>query len=173
MRLGDNFESIQVALKMIPNLEQNDFLLRRMTLVGGNETQYTGRESDIDYDEKSMGEEDDYHHFFEWSGTETDDFPKLRFDEEHVPLGNSVNYCLGLSWTTLKKRNQYDKYLDVRGQEMCNQYAAKRSQWEQDYPTHGLNFPIWKQSITKDDNSCYGGIYVASSSNCYRYEVMS
>lgn len=105
MRLGDNFESIQVALKMIPNLDQHDFLLKRMALVGGNETQYTGRESDVDYDEKSMGEEDDYQHFFEWTGANSDDFPKLRFDEEHVPLGNSVNYCLGLSWTTLKKRN--------------------------------------------------------------------
>ena len=56
---------------------------------------------------------------------------------------------------------------------MCNQYASKRSQWEDDYPTHGLNFPIWKQSIVKDDSSCYGGIYVSSSSTCYRYEVMS
>lgn len=67
-----------------------------------------------------MGEDDDYHHFFEWTGAHSDDFPRLKFDEDHVPLGNSVNYCLGLSWTTLKKRNQYDKYLDVRGQEMCN-----------------------------------------------------
>lgn len=105
---------------MIPNLDQHDFLLKRMAMVGGNETMYTGRESDVDYDEKSMGEDEDYAHFFEWTGAHSDDFPRLKFDEDHVPLGNSVNYCLGLSWTTLKKRNQYDKYLDVRGQEMCN-----------------------------------------------------
>ena len=42
-------------------------------------------------------------------------FPAFVFDKDHVPLGDSVDFCLGLSWTTLKKRNQYDKYLELRG----------------------------------------------------------
>jgi len=32
-------------------------------------------------------------------------FPAFVFDKDHVPLGDSVDFCLGLSWTTLKKRN--------------------------------------------------------------------
>lgn len=94
------------------------------------------------------------------------------FDKDHLPLGDSVNFCLGLSWTTVKKRNQYDKYLEVRGQETCSGYVNKRSQWEDDYPQHGLNFKIWKQQVTKDDTSCSGGIFDDASQNCYRYQVM-
>ena len=50
MRLGDNFQSIQMAVKLIPILDQHDYLLKRMKMVGGNETQYTGLESSVDYD---------------------------------------------------------------------------------------------------------------------------
>ena len=147
--------------------------MREFNLVGGNGTGYTGREGDIDYDEKSMGEEEDYNQFFEYSYAKSENLPRLKFDEEHLPLGDSANYCLGLSWTTKKKKKQYDKYLKVRGQEICAQYAKGRSEYEADYPTHGLNFPLWKQHVTRDDSSCSGGIYHSSSGKCFRYEVMS
>lgn len=48
-------------------------------------------------------------------------FPTFSFDTDHVPVGDSVNMCLGLSWTVIKKRNQYDKYLDIRGFDPCIQ----------------------------------------------------
>ena len=98
-------------------------------------------------------------------------FPPLHFDADHVPVGDSVPYCLGLSWTTVKKRNQYDKYISLRGQEPCAEYTRGNSQWEDDYPKHGVNFKLWKQIAQKGDSSCSGGIYISSSDNCYRYEI--
>lgn len=104
-----------MALKLIPSMDQHDFLLKRMQTVGGNETQYTGMESSVEYDLDAMGDQSTYPKFFEWNGARSLAFPKFSFDKAHMPLGNSVDFCLGLSWTTWQKRNQYDKYLDVRG----------------------------------------------------------
>lgn len=54
-------------------------------------------------------------------------FPKLKFDADTVPIGSSVKMCLGLQWVTEKKKNQYDKYLDVRGFDECAAHASGRA----------------------------------------------
>ena len=84
----------------------------------------------------------------------------MKFDAETVPVGSSVKMCLGLSWTTFKKRNQYDKYLDIRGFDECAGYTSGRAHWEDDYPVRGLNFLIWDQHAIKGDTACSGGIYM-------------
>jgi hypothetical protein len=80
--------------------------------------------------------------------------------------------CLGLSWVSAKKRNQYDKYLDVRGFDECELHATRRAAWEDDYPTRGVNFKMWNQISKKGDTSCVGGIYVEKTNMCFTYEVM-
>ena len=172
MRLGDNFQSVQLGLKLIPSMDQHDFLLKRMQLVGGNETHYTGMETNVEYDMEALGDTSLYPQFFEWNGARSLAFPKFYFDKEHVPLGNSVSYCLGLTWTTNRKRNQYDKYLDVRGQEYCRGFLSKRQQWEADYPERGLNFHIWNQKAVKGDSTCSNGMYMEATDMCYTYQVM-
>lgn len=47
---------------------------------------------------------------------------------------------MGLSWNTLKKSKQWDKYLDVRGFDECNGLSSGRVSWESYYPSRGLNF---------------------------------
>jgi hypothetical protein len=37
-------------------------------MVGNAETQYTGLESDVEYDEAGIGDYSDYPPFFEWNG---------------------------------------------------------------------------------------------------------
>jgi hypothetical protein len=37
----------------------------------------------------------------------------MRFDANHVPMGNSVRMCLGVQWAMWKKRKMYDKYIDI------------------------------------------------------------
>lgn len=81
--------------------------------------------------------------------------------------------CLGLSWVPIGKRNQFDKYLNIRNMPECEESKNGRSQWEPDYPTHGIDFNIWKQETKKGDSSCSGGIYVQHSDTCYRYKVMT
>lgn len=53
--VGDTLEGIQLALKLVPNMDQHNFLLKRMQLVGGD-SGYTGLESSIEYDQKALGE---------------------------------------------------------------------------------------------------------------------
>ena len=154
-------------------MDQHDFLLKRMSLVGGNETYYTGLENNVDYDLDALGEESQYPYFFEWNGAQSLSFPTFIFDKDHVPLGDSMNLCLGISWTTIKKRNQYDKYLDVRGLDRCKQSLSGRFQWEKEYPVHGLNFNIWKQQAIKGDSVCSNGIYDEKNGVCYKYKRMT
>ena len=98
-----------------------------MSLVGGAETAYTGLEDDVSYNNEAIGDYSTFPKFFEWNGASKMSFPAFKFDKDHVPLGDSVDFCLGLSWTTLKKRNQYDKYLELRGQDTCRSLKIGRS----------------------------------------------
>lgn len=92
-------------MKLVPNMDQHNFLLKRMQLVGGNETQYDGLESDVDYDMNALGDMELYPLFYEWNGARYMDFPQFNFDDNHIPIGDSVRMCLGLSWAPMKKRN--------------------------------------------------------------------
>lgn len=62
---GDSLDSIQMGLKLVPNMDQADLLLRKMTLVGGGDSGYTGLESGIEYDMEAIGEPSK---FYEWNG---------------------------------------------------------------------------------------------------------
>lgn len=50
---------------------------------------------------------------------------------------------------------------------------AGRSQWEEDYPTHGVNFNIWMQDFKKGDSGCNDGIYISSTDMCFKYKRMT
>jgi hypothetical protein len=168
--IGDSFSKIVFALKMVPSMDNQRQLMQMMTMVGGQESQYTGIDEGIQYDEESI--QSNFPNFFEWNGSQRLTFPKLKFDADTVPVGSSTKMCLGLQWATLKKKSQYDKYLDVRGFDECASLASGRVAWEEDYPERGLNFKIWEQYTTKNDKACSGGIYVAEHENCYKYKVM-
>ena len=124
---GDTFGSLQLGLKLVPNMDQHNFLLKRMSLVGGEDTGYSGLEDSVEYDMAGIGDASAVPRFFEWNGASHTNFPIFKYDDDHVPLGDSVDFCLGISWTTLKKKSQYDKYLDVRGFPACKEYTTGRS----------------------------------------------
>lgn len=153
----------------MPNMDQHNFLLKRMNLVGGD-SGYTGLESNVQYDDKALG---DQGKFYEWNGAKHMEFPIFQADQDHVPLGDSVGMCMGLSWIPIGKRNQFDKYLNIRNMPACEEAKNGRSQWEADYPTHGIDFNIWKQDVKKGDSSCSNGVYVSANDMCYRYKVMT
>lgn len=81
--------------------------------------------------------------------------------------------CMGISWTVIAKRNQYDRYLNVRNLPECDEAMNGATQWEEDYPTRGIDFNIWKQTQDKGDSVCQGGIYIESNNLCFRYKVMT
>jgi hypothetical protein len=63
--------------------------------------------------------------------------------------------------------------MDIRNMPGCEEAKNGRSQWEEDYPTHGIDFHIWKQDIKKGDGNCNKGTYIASSDLCFTYQVMT
>ena len=125
-------------------MDQHNFLLKRMQLVGGPESGYNGMESTVEYDMKAMGEPSEYPKFYEWNGAQHMSFPAISFDANTVPYGDSVVMCMGVSWTLFIKRNQYDRYLNIRNMPECDEAMSGFSQWEEDYPTRGIDFYIWK-----------------------------
>lgn len=56
--IGDSLEQIQVGLKLVPNMDQHNFLLKLMSQVPNEKTgeSYTGLESSVEYDTKALGE---------------------------------------------------------------------------------------------------------------------
>ena len=118
-------------------------LMKSMVKVGGADTAYTGLEDSVDYDTAALGDMSGYPKFFEWNGAHQLNFPELKFDADHVPMGNSVRMCLGVQWAMWKKRKMYDKYIDVQGFQNCTQAISKRTYMEPDYPQTGLNFHLW------------------------------
>mmetsp|Transcript_39365 Transcript_39365/g.60173 ORF Transcript_39365/g.60173 Transcript_39365/m.60173 type:complete len:213 (+) Transcript_39365:189-827(+) len=170
-KLGDSLDRVQFGLKLVPNMDQHTFLLKRMSLAGGEGSTYTGLETNIDYDMSSLGEETTPF-FYEWNEASHMNFASFNFDEDHVPLGDSGKMCLGLSWTTIKKRNQYDKYIEVKGFDQCDAIRTGHTHIEGEYPKRGLNFKLWLQQATKGDSLCKNGIYASLSEICYTYQVM-
>ena len=144
-----------------------------MQLVGGPDSGYNGREQTVEYDMKAMGDPNEFPMFYEWNGAQHMSFPGISFDANKIPYGDSVVMCMGVLWTPWGKRNQYDRYLNIRNLPECDEAMSGRSQWEDDYPTRGIDFNIWKQEQEKGDSTCVGGIFIESSNICFRYKVMT
>jgi len=98
-----------------------------MVLVGGESSSYNGLESSVEYNMKALGEEGSNPSFYEWNGAEHMAFPTMHMDNDHLPLGDSVGMCLGLSWIQMQKRNQFDKYMDIRNMPDCDYLKEGRS----------------------------------------------
>merc|ERR1712021_94045 len=48
-----------------------------------------------------------------------------------------------------------------------------RAQWEDNYPTNGINFNIWKQDVKKGDGNCNKGTYIASRKFSLRLDLIT
>lgn len=170
--VGNTFERIVFALKLIPNMADHKDLMKTMVKVGGPESGYTGLEDSVDYDTAALGDQSTYPRFFEWNGAHQLNFPEMVFDANHVPMGNSVRMCLGVQWAMWKKRKMYDKYIDIQGFQDCTQSISKRTYMEPDYPQTGLNFHLWDQHKARGDSVCSNGIYREDLDICFTYHVM-
>lgn len=56
-------------------MDQHNFLLKRMALVGGPDSGYSGMESSVEYDMKALS--DNPGKFYEWNGAKHMSFPLL------------------------------------------------------------------------------------------------
>lgn len=54
--VGNTFDRIVFALKLIPNMADHKDLMKTMVKVGGQESGYTGLEDSVDYDTAALGD---------------------------------------------------------------------------------------------------------------------
>jgi hypothetical protein len=66
--VGNTFDRIVFALKLIPNMADAKDLMKSMVKVGGPDTGYTGLEDSVEYETESLGDQSNYPKFFEWNG---------------------------------------------------------------------------------------------------------
>lgn len=76
-----------------------------MKLKGGPGSEYDGFEEGLPYNMEALGDYSEYPYFFEWRSVKSVTFPMFKFDAENVPIGDSNQFCLGLEWIPMKKRN--------------------------------------------------------------------
>lgn len=170
--VSDQIEKIQFALKIVPSIDNHKYLLKRMKLKGGPDSNYDGFEAGLPYQMDALGDYSEFPYFFEWDGVKSVTFPTFKFDVDSTPIGDSNQYCLGLLWIPMKKRNQFDKYMDVKGFEDCKLYQQQVAFWDDEYPKHGINFKLWDQNSKKGDTTCSGGLYVEKADTCFTYKYI-
>jgi hypothetical protein len=100
LMIGDSFDKIKFALRIVPSMDNEDFIMQQMTTEGGPKSESNGLISGVDYDDDALGDLSEYPLYFEWFSTKRHNFPVLRVDSDSVPSGNSAKYCLGASWNT-------------------------------------------------------------------------
>lgn len=153
-------------------MDNHIYLLKKMVRYGGPESADNGFESGVPYNFESLGDYSKFPYYYGWNNAVGMTFPVLKFDSNNVPVGDSARMCMGVTWVPFKKRNQYDKYLDLKNLPECEMHASGKAYWEEDYPHNGVNFKLWDQIQKKGDSSCKNGIYVESTDLCFTYKVM-
>ncbi len=63
LKLSDSLDRIQLGLKIVPNMDQHAFLMKRMNLVGGPNSGYDGLESSVTYNWDALGDMSSYPFF--------------------------------------------------------------------------------------------------------------
>jgi hypothetical protein len=119
--------------------------MKRMKLKGGPTSEYDGFEEGLPYNMDALGDYSEFPYFFEWRSIKTQTFPTFKFNPENVPIGDSNEFCLGLLWIPMRKRNQFDKYMEVKGYDECKLYSQGVAFWDEQYPKNGINFKLWDQ----------------------------
>jgi hypothetical protein len=112
-------------------------------------------------------------------------FPKLNYQKENIPVGNSISMCLTLSWSLQERGYNYDIMKSVMGFPRCKESLSGKFIWNKDDPIYGIDVPVWKQNsidlecsdVTECESYCdssYNGIFVngRTSKKCYTYEIL-
>lgn len=111
-------------------------------------------------------------------------FPKLSYKQENIPVGNSINMCLAVSWAPTERGHNYDIMKAVKGFPRCKETESGKFIWNVDDPEFGVDVPVWKQKSFEidctDEADCnrycdsYNAEFVKgkNTKKCYSYEVL-
>lgn len=146
--------------------------MKKLTVKGGPNSNYDGFDKGLPYNMDALGDYSNFPYFQEWTDKRANTFPTFKFDADNTPIGDSNQFCLGVSWIPIKKRLQLDKYMDVKGFEQCKIYGEGIAYWDEDYPKNGVNFKLWDQNSVKGDTTCTNGLYVEKAETCFTYKYI-
>lgn len=115
-----------------------------------------------------------------------DFFPKFKFTEDNIPIGDSVKLCISLHWATADKGKIFDLTTPVENFPMCESAALGKTIWNEDDPKYGIDVPVWTQQehdidcTDKEDcdSSCqsqFNALYLNGrrGKKCYSYKVLN
>lgn len=72
-------------------------------------------------------------------------FPDFRYNEDSIPLGNSILICISLHWATEDKGLNFPLTSPVTGFSQCEESKSGKFIWNDDDPKFGIDIPVWTQ----------------------------
>lgn len=114
-----------------------------------------------------------------------DFFPKFKFTEDNIPVGDSIKLCISLHWSTVEKGKNFDLTTPVTNFPVCDAAASGKLIWNQEDPKYGVDVPVWIQNehdidcTDKEDcdSSCQSQfnalyLYGRRGKKCYSYKIL-
>ncbi len=111
-------------------------------------------------------------------------FPKFKFTEDNIPIGDSITMCISLHWAPEDKGKNFDLTSQVTNFPVCKEAASGKFIWNTDDPTTGIDVPVWTQKEIDIDctdqedcvNACseFNALYLngRKGKKCYTYKIL-
>jgi hypothetical protein len=113
-----------------------------------------------------------------------DFFPKFKFTEDNIPIGDSIELCVSLHWSTIEKGRNFDLTTPVNNFPVCKSATGKFI-WNEDDPKEGVDVPAWTQTEHEIDctdledcqascQSQFNALYLNGrrGKRCYSYKIL-
>lgn len=112
-------------------------------------------------------------------------FPRFKYNEDNIPVGNSILLCVSLHWSTIEKGPNYDLSDPVEGFPVCSGAASGKMIWNVDDPKNGVDVPAWTQHEIDidctDEEDCrstcdgYDSLFLngIKGKKCFGYKILT
>jgi hypothetical protein len=112
-------------------------------------------------------------------------FPKFKYSENNIPVGNSMLLCVSLHWANKEKGQNFDLTQQVNGFPQCEESKSGAFIWNSEDPVNGIDVPAWTQKETDvdctDTEDCIStcadldGLYLNGKrgKKCFSYEILT
>lgn len=111
-------------------------------------------------------------------------FPKFKFTEDNIPIGDSITMCVSLHWASEDKGQNFELTNQVGNFPVCKEAESGKMTWNDDDPKNGIDVPVWTQ-IERDidctdqedcESVCgeFNAIYLNGrrGKKCYSYKIL-
>lgn len=112
-------------------------------------------------------------------------FPRFKYNENNIPVGNSMAFCISLHWTTHEQGENFDLAKEVKGTPQCEMSKSGKFIWNEEDSIFGIDVPAWSQSEMDvdctDQEDCestcegYDALFLNGKrgKKCFSYKILS